>query len=111
MQRTASLGASITLVSGCGDYSALFECASKCAEVLGDRSLEDLGDGILDIIPSYKIPTKDLHSALQKLTKRFSVALVEYVGDGGFFVPIWRINPVAVEPAQPPLPSTNLDDY
>ena len=112
LQRSASLGAGVTLVSGCGEYSALFECAAKCAEVLGNRQLEDLGDGILDIVPSYKIPIEELNPALQKLSKRFSIALVEYVSDrmGGRFVALWRINASAAEPAPTP-PSTNLDDY
>lgn len=115
LQRSASHGAAITLVSGCGYYSALFECASRCAEVLGNRSLEDKGDGILEIIPSYKIPTEDLFAALQKLSAKFSVALVEFSNAGkmgGMFVCIWRINPATIEPLTTlTAASTNLDDY
>lgn len=110
LQRTASEGANITLVSGCGSYTALFECARRCAEVLGDRALTDLGDGIFEVIPSYRISVEDLFSALQKITLRFSVALVEYTNTektGGRFVCLWRINPQTVSPKA----STNIDDY
>jgi len=107
-QRAASHGAAVTLLAGFGYYTALFECATRCGEVLGDRELIDLGDGILDIIPAYKIPLEDLFSALQKLSTRFSVALVEYTQtkSGGQFVCLWRINRVP-----PPANSKNLDDY
>lgn len=109
-QRAASHGANITLVAGCGSYRATFECATRIAEVLGDRNLEDVGDGILEVIPSYKIPTEELCETLTQLSRRFSVALVEYLCDrsGGRFVCLWRINK-AVE--QTPPASTNLDDY
>lgn len=110
LQRSASNGAAITLVSCAGEFRALFECASRCAELLGDRELKDLGDGIFDVVPSYRILTEELLSSLQKLTQRFSVALVEYAQTktGGRFVCLWRINP----PAQQPAPaSKNLDDY
>jgi len=116
LQRTASLGASLTLVSGAGEYSALFECATKCAEVLGDRQLKDLGDGFIEFIPSYKIPTEEINGVLQKLSKRFSVALIEYVCDktGGRFVPIWRIeksqslSEITPKPLAAPI---DLDEY
>jgi hypothetical protein len=111
-QRAASMGAAVTLVSGAGEFRATFECATRCAEVLGNRDLKDLGDGILDVIPHYSIPTENLYSALGKLTSRFSVALVEYAStdNGGRFVCLWRINPT---PSQPPTQgaSTNADDY
>lgn len=120
LQRSASLGAAVTLVSGCGEFTALFECATRCAEVLGDRGLKDLGDGLIEEIPRYRILTEDLHLALSKLSKRFSIALVEYVlqKDGGRFVPLWRINPTTgpaeieatVTTPTPPI-STNPDDY
>jgi len=110
IQRTASLGAAITLVSRCNDYAALFECATKCAQVLGDRALEDVGDGILEVIPYYRIPAEDLCTALQKLSTRFSISLVEFVftRQGGKFITLWRIDR---QTTTPHLPSTNLDDY
>ncbi len=126
LQRSASGGASITLVSECGQYSALFECANRCAEVLGDRNLEDMGDGLLESIPAYNIPVEDLFSCLQKLATRFSVSLVEYAETktGGRFVCLWRIvaavppptgdatpPPASIENTTHPLISTNLDDY
>jgi len=109
LQRTASLGAHITLVARCGEFSALFECATKCAEVLGDRALRDVGDGILEVIPSYCIPVEELNLALQKLSKRFSIALVEYAmtRQGGQFVTLWKIERTTVQ--QPP--STDINDY
>lgn len=120
-QRAASLGASITLVSGAGEYTALFECAKRCAEVLGASGMCDVGDGILESILKYAIETGELNVSLQKLSKRFSVALVEYVADksGARFVPIWRIERSTVQATEelPPTPetittaSTNLDDY
>jgi len=97
LQRVASHGATITLVAGYGYYSALFECANYIAGVLGTRDLQDIGDGLLEVIPHYRIPTEDLFEALTKLSKKFSIALVEYncAGkNGGQFIGIWRINRV-----------------
>lgn len=111
LQRNASQGAALTLKAGAGEYTATFECATKCANVLGDGNLFDIGDGILEVIPSYKIPSEDIYSALQKLSMRFSVALVEYAmtSKGGQYVCIWRINPTNAQ--LPSTPSRNLDDY
>lgn len=115
-QRTASQGAGITLVSGCGEYTATFGCAEHVADVMGSRELQDLGDGIIEVIPFYKIAVEDLYSALQKLSTRFSVALVEYAmtKNGGQFILLWRINPskpmLTIDNPKLP-PSTNLDDY
>lgn len=112
-QRLASLGAAVTLVSGCGSHSALFECASHIAQVLGTRNLQDLGDGLLECIPFYRIPNEELNEALLKLSKRFSIALVEY-SDRGSYIALWRIDrsPEFVEISNPLLAqSTNLNDY
>lgn len=120
-QRKASQGAAITLVSTAGDYRALFECATHCAELLGDRELKDLGDGIMETIPAYHIPVEDLFSSLTKITARFSVALVEYAQtrNGAQFVCLWRINPQdkdkafnessGIEPKPPT--SKDVNDY
>lgn len=116
--RTASNGATITLINSNGEFRAEFECATYCAEVLGNRGLTDLGDGIDDVIPCFRIPTEELYPAIEKLTKRFSVALVEFVmtRNGGQFVCLCRLNRVTL-PAFPipaettHLVSTNLDDY
>lgn len=108
-QRKASVGAAITLVNLVGELRAEFECATRCAEVLGDRELTDLGDGVRDVIPCFRIATEDLFSNLTKLTQRFSIALVEYTmtRNGGQFVCLWRIECVKATPT----PSLNLDDY
>jgi len=113
LQRTASLGAAITLVSGVGKFVAHFECATKCAEVLGNSGLDDIGDGVFEVIPRFKIATEDLSAALTKLNRRFSVALVDYICDknGGRFVALCRLNPTISSEPITPTPSTNLDDY
>lgn len=110
LQRGASNGAAITLVNCTGEFRAEFECATRCASILGDRSLTDLGDGMIDYIPCFRIPTEELCAAITKLSTRFSIALVEYTltARGGQFVCLWRINSNAQQP-QPA--STNLDDY
>lgn len=110
-QRNCSQGAAITLVSTAGEFRALFECATRCAEVLGSRELKDLGDGIIEVIPQYTILSEDMFSALGKLTARFSVALVEYTHtrNGGQFVCLWRINPPAS--STPPPASKDINDY
>jgi hypothetical protein len=92
-QRHASLGAAVTLVSGCGEYTASFECAQKVAAVLGDRALENA-----DSVPLYHIAVEDLNSALLKLQKAYSVALVDLscAENGTKFVPLWRIESSAV---------------
>lgn len=96
--RQASAGAAITLVCGCGEYVALFECAKRISSILGDRELEDLGDSILDVIPRYRISFADMAAALPKITEKFSVALVDMTADeqGPRFVLICRINPAPV---------------
>jgi len=93
-QRQASAGAAITLVCGCGEYVALFECATRISKVLGDRELEDLGDGLLEVIPRYRIPFAEMAAGLAKLTEQYSVALVDLIceTEGPRFVLIWRID-------------------
>jgi hypothetical protein len=93
LQRAASHGAGITLVSGCGAFSASFDCAKHIASVLGNRELKDAGDGIFEVIPTYAIPTAELHAALTKISNRFSIALVECVVTerGSQFVLLWKI--------------------
>lgn len=106
--RTASQGATITLVSGPGYCIAQFECATRIAKVIGERGLTDQGDGMIEFIPVYRIPARELFSALQKLSKLFSVAIVEYDEKG--FLLLWKIPRIAGTPA-PETPSTNVDDY
>ncbi len=96
-QRAASNGAAITLVADSESFHASFECATRIAQVLGTRDLKDLGDGLLDEIPSYKIPLEDLESALQRLSQRFTIALVDYISSKyeGKYVLLWKIIPAA----------------
>lgn len=111
LQRKASQGATITLVNLVGEFRAEFECAKHCAQLLGDRDLIDLGDGILESIPCFRIATEDLFSMITKLSTRFSIALVEYTmtRNGGQFVCLWRIECSKVTTPTPA--SLNLDDY
>ncbi len=99
-QRAVSQGASITLVSGCGEYTASHECAQHCARLLGSRNLGD--DGV------YRIPIEDVHAACKKLSVAFSVALVDLVTDdkGHRFVLVWKITPRPVETASAAEPAT-----
>jgi hypothetical protein len=98
-QRQASGGAAITLLCGCGEYVALFECATRISKVLGDRELENLGDGLSESVPRYKIRFGEMSDALGKLTEAgLSVALVDQVPEG--FVLIWRINPISKAPVE-----------
>ena len=90
-QRQVSAGAAITLVCGCGEYVALFECATRISKVLGDRELEDLGDGLCEVIPRYRIPFAEMSKLLERLTQVYSVALVDMAEDCRFVL-IWRID-------------------
>lgn len=112
-QRQASQGAGITLVYGCGVFIATMDCAKRVATILGDRELQDAGDGIIESIPVYKIPLEEISSALQKLTTRFSVALVDIdVGKNNTrFVLVWKIPAASTNGSKPEPASTNIDDY
>jgi hypothetical protein len=116
-QRGVSQGASITLAAVSGGFQARFECARRCAEVLGNRGWQDEGKTL------FLIPLLDLHSAITKLAETFSVALVDTVTDeqGSRFVLVWKITPrgqIAVEEfvdaleEQPQtVPADELDEY
>lgn len=96
-QRGVSQGAGITLVSRSGGYSAFFECATRCSQILGNRQLENRGSDS-EPIQVYTIPTEDLHRSITKLSEMFSVALVDLATDenGSRFVLIWKI-PAKIE--------------
>lgn len=104
-QRGVSQGAAITLAAASGGYQARFECAQRCAEILGDRHL----DGTLLLIP-----TEEVCRSIEKLNERYSIALLDTVTDekGTRFVLIWRVPPrtstaqVAVQPLE-----VNIDDF
>lgn len=104
-QRQASHGAGLTLVNGIGCYHATFECATKLAAILGNRGLSDVGDGLYESIPRYIIPMEGMHEALEKLTAKYSVALIDLASDTPTrFCLVWKIMPT-----QPP--TYNLDDF
>lgn len=107
-QRQVSQGAAVVLVCGAGYFTAMFECAKRCAEVLGNRDLDDIGDGFIDYIPRFKIDLLDISSALQKLTTKYSVALVDVTPDkhGTRFVLVHKI-PAAI----PAKEETPIDDF
>lgn len=91
-QRGISQGAGITLVSRSGGYGASFECATRCSQILGNRSFQDYGEKP-ESIPVFTIPTEELHRSIMKLSETFSVALVDLASDetGSRFVLIWKI--------------------
>lgn len=117
-QRGVSQGASLTLVSASGGYTARFECATRCALALGDRNLVHAEP------PLYLIPTESLHKSITKLAESFSVALVDTTTDdaGTRFVLVWKIQPkvnpaglpeetVAAPEPDPNQGSLDLDEY
>lgn len=93
--RRASQASSITLVYGCGVFCALFECASLIASVIGDRELQECGDGINEMIPYIEIPFDKLQSALTRLIEKYSVALIDIVCEASEsrFCLLWKIEP------------------
>lgn len=118
MHRQASQGAGITLVSGCGEYQASFECASRIASILGTRRLQETADGIYESAPVYKIPVEEMFSVCGELSKKFSIALIDLVLDKNStrFVLVWKINskssePDVVEPPEPVKPTFSLDEF
>jgi hypothetical protein len=93
-QRGVSQGAAITLVTCASGYRATFECAQKCASVLGNRGLVDYEtEG--ERLPVFFIYTEEMHRSLAKLAETFSVALVDTVTDdsGTRFALVWKIAP------------------
>jgi hypothetical protein len=112
-QRLVSQGAGITLVSGCGEYTATFECATRIASVLGGRDLQELGDGVLERIPFYRIPIESFQTAAQKLSKRFSIALVDLscASKTTQFILVWKIASSAIEPVTDKKAVLSLDDF
>lgn len=91
-QRGVSQGAGITLVSRSCGFSAFFESATRCSQLLGNRQLENRGTDAEKLLV-FTIPTEDLHRSITKLSEMFSVALVDLATDenGSRFVLIWKI--------------------
>lgn len=88
-QRGVSQGAHITLAAVSGGWQARFECARRCAHVLGTRNLiTDYEETII-----FTIPMEEIHKSITKLADTFSVALVDSVIDeqGSRFVLVWKI--------------------
>lgn len=115
LQRSASQAASISLVAGSDEYYTMFDCAKKIKDVLGEQGYKDYGDGIYESLPFYRIPFKDVHAALKKLSQHHSIALLDYFSDKteSKFILIWKIS---VAPVMPVLcmdhkASVNLEDY
>lgn len=92
--RRASQGSSLTLVYGCGVFSALFECAEHVASVVGKRELQDRGDGFIEFIPYIEIPFENMQSVLTQLSKKFSIAIVDIACDSNStrFCLLWKID-------------------
>lgn len=111
-QRNASAGAGITLVYKCGEFHASMICAKRCAEVLGSSALEELGDGLFEVIPRYRISLEDISTALAKLSARYSVALIDLVCDkrSSRFVLIWKILPTGASSTPAPEKQLSVDD-
>tara|TARA_R110000868_G_scaffold150997_1_gene374602 strand:+ start:2372 stop:2746 length:375 start_codon:yes stop_codon:yes gene_type:complete len=109
--RRVSAGAGITLVCKSGEYIAMFECAKRVAEVLGSRGLAETLDGILESAPAYAIPMEDMPGALEKLSRQFSVALVDIGGNG--FSLVHRIERKSAPAGQPEQAkeAVNLDEF
>lgn len=99
-QRGVSQGAAITLAAVSGGFQARFECATRCANILGSRNHH----GVF-----FTIPTEEAHKALTRLSEIFSVALVDTVTDeqGSRFVLVWKILPSGKATKT----EVNLDEY
>lgn len=99
-QRGVSQGAAITLVAISNGFQARFNCATRCAEILGHRNFDDYGS-----LPLFFIPMSDVYRSLIKLSETLSIALVDTVTDdqGTRFALVWKIPARAKE--------INLDDY
>lgn len=110
-QRGVSQGASITLVGASGGYLAQFDCARRCAAILGNHNLTDVAIPP-ESMPRLLIPTEDLHRSINKLSETMSVALVDTTTDanGTRFVLVWKISPTAKD-SQGANEEVNLDDY
>lgn len=97
--RSASHGAGVSLLNGVGEYVATFDCALAVSRVLGTRGLESGSE-----VPTFKIPTSEVQSAIAKLSARYSVALVDVVADKGGelkFVCVWRVESVGAADPKP----------
>lgn len=110
--RAVSAGAGVTMVAKSGEYVAHSQCAKRVAEILGSRGLKEQGDGILESFLVYPIPTEDMPGALEKLSRVYSVALVDYTGGG--FALVFKIERKAGangEPEQAKGASIDLDEF
>lgn len=106
-QRGVSQGASVTLTAVSGGFQARFDCARRCAAILGSRNLADNP-------PSLLIPTDEVFVSVQKLSQTLSVALVDTTTDetGTRFVLVWKILPKPdLVPVAAATEEYNLDEY
>lgn len=74
--RGASQGADISLVTAYDGFHAGFECAARVAEVLGFSGLKNWGSES-DPVMQYTIPLTQMPKACEKLSQRFSIALLD----------------------------------
>lgn len=102
--RQLSRGADISLVSTCGTWQAMFECASKCEKVLKGlgHTLQNGGE-----IPTYDIPTEQIHKALTLLSEHHSVALLDQVPTDGVMLTRWALVWVVQRKSQQPHPDVD----
>lgn len=108
-QRAASNGASVTLVSKCGHYEATNDCAKRISTIIGSRELNTI-----EGVPILRIPLAEMQAACEKLSSRFSVALIDVDLDPqGFsrYVLVWRIAAQSAEPIPEPPTLFNLDEF
>ncbi len=98
--RRASQGASVTFVYGCGVFVAMFDCAVKMASVIGNRELQDRGDGFIEFIPVIEVPFEKMQSVLLQLSKKFSIAIVDIICDAAStrFCLLWKVDAKAETP-------------
>lgn len=112
--RSVSRGADITLINN-GSYRALFQCASKVATVLDPAALHEWEDGIYDSCVTYDIPVADMFRSIEKLSGKFSIALVDLAPpteqDRSRWVLVWRIDRRVELAPVVSSGSTNVDDY
>lgn len=109
--RNVSRGADITLVRS-EAFRAMSQCANKVAEMLGQERLVEWEDGIFESCVTYDVPLAEVARACDKLSSRYSVALVDLAPPDdknlSRWVLLWKIER---KPVASTKPSMNLNDY
>ena len=107
--RSSSHGADISLVAAYDGFHAGFECATKVAEVLGPAGLKEWSD-----VQSYVIPLADMPKACEKLSQKYSIALLDQLPNEKGNIAwglIWKIRRGDGGPIASIEPSRLLEDY